>query len=279
MTNAVSHTSGEPLPWETFFDIDRVRLAAKLPIVTWRQMKKLAGQEEALGCWGMGAPFNDFPQYNMRTTFWPLPTEDPLTFNAIAGLSSGDHSEWLDSADFANASALTARPDERLLCFRELYRLPDPRAFSDPAFVESPLEDLSATNPVWSEIGTHFKFNDQTLDIAYRLLSNSTKHSLSSRTPYIGVHIRQGDFIGFGHTTGEHLDRFITAVGTIQGEFYSVRPHNVCILINYSRTIGEANVALPVVNSCSASRHCRDRQRESGFHRKAESVRLALHRP
>ena len=84
------------------------------------------------------------------------------------------------------------------------------------------IEDLTPDDPVWSGVGTHLHFNEhinQMVDDLLRILLGS----YALQIPYIGVHIRRGDFITMDRVSGDELDEYVQGVEMIKKKLRNSR--------------------------------------------------------
>ena len=98
--------------------------------------------------------------------------------------------------------------------------------------------ELSPIDPVWSDIGRHWRFRPSFLAIAEELLSATLTRPTSLTGRYLAIHIRQGDFIGRWDNDVFTLDPYIEAVKDMQGpyDFANIQSVNFCAATLSSNT-------------------------------------------
>ena len=73
---------------------------------------------------------------------------------------------------------------------------------------------MSPDDPVWKQVGVHLHFNSHIDHIADELLL--ALMGTKSRQPFIGVHLRQGDFVDLGRIGKEVVDAYVAGVKEVQ---------------------------------------------------------------
>jgi len=226
-----THGEGEDVPLSTYFDLPSFSYYTNASMVEWRDVKipDIPGTaDEQLSCWGWR---NEEPlhRYNVKTAFWPPPgqltvpssIETSMTFPAIEVLVSQNWDGWLkETAEryFGSVQAAPPFPDKRLLCFENLFYVPSTRFVHGTIDNRYSIEELAPEDPVWRDVGRHLKFTPHVNHIADELLQALLGRSASR--PFIGVHLRQGDFVQFGRIEGGEssvlIERYSDAVDQVQ---------------------------------------------------------------
>lgn len=243
------HAEGTNTPFSSFYDLAPFSDAANVTVTEWSKVKmqKIDGPvAESLSCWG-NRPYPEWDplaEYKIRTTFWPPPKQltvqaydsRALSFPAIEVLVSSDQTEYLQSVQqevIGSTATLPDIPDQQVLCISNLFYVKNAVRFVhgqvDGRYT---IEELDPTDPIWHDIGRHLHFNKATNKIADDILSyllgpsytppalrhasiEPSKKLVDAGTPFIGVHLRQGDFIQMARA-GHPLSAYATAVDLLQ---------------------------------------------------------------
>ncbi|SCV68133.1 BQ2448_254 [Microbotryum intermedium] len=211
---------------------------------------------EKLSCWGWqdSAPLKG---YNIQTFFWPPPgqltvpssIQTSMSFPAMEVLASQSNRQWLDESAqrlYGGWENAPDPPDTKLMCFENLFYgqcvIPRAGAFDTEAklmvvlmislmtksvpsihFVEGAvdqsytIEELSPDDRVWTSVGQHLHYNAHISHIADELLTFLMGRS-GARKPFIGVHLRRGDFVSLGRVADDDVRSYTRAVSEVQNE-------------------------------------------------------------
>lgn len=206
-----THSEGGDVPLSDFFDLKSFAYYANVSMVQWRDVKipDITGtQSESLSCWGWRDE-RPLERYNIKTSFWPFPgqlqvpssIETSITFPGIEVLASQDNTPWLrETADrfYGGVDNAPAFPDQQLMCFENLFYVPTVKFVEGQLDTSYTIEELRPDGPVWNRVGAHLRFNDHVNHIVDEFLSALLG---SRRRAYIGVHLRQGDFVTMGRAS------------------------------------------------------------------------------
>lgn len=77
------------------------------------------------------------------------------------------------------------------------------------------IEEMSPSDPVWTQVGVHLHFTTSTNDLTASLLSSL---GLCSSRPFIAVHLRRGDFVDLGRIQRDPFELYKNGVEQIQRE-------------------------------------------------------------
>ncbi|GAA6008208.1 hypothetical protein JCM10207_000039 [Rhodosporidiobolus poonsookiae] len=226
-----THSEGGDVALSDFFDLKSFAYYANTSMVQWHDVKipDITGtQSEVLSCWGWRDE-RPLERYNIKTHFWPFPgqlqvpssIETSITFPGIEVLASQDNSPWLtETANrfFAGVENAPPFPDQQLMCFENLFYVPSVKFVEGTVDKSYTIEELRPDGPVWSRVGQHLRFNDHVNHVADEFL---TALLGSRRKQFIGVHIRQGDFVTLGRASkayDEVVDMYAAGVRQIEAE-------------------------------------------------------------
>ncbi|GAA5998968.1 O-fucosyltransferase family protein [Rhodotorula paludigena] len=224
-----THSEGGDVPLSDFFDLKSFAYYANVSMVQWRDVKipDITGtQAESLSCWGWRDE-RPLERYNIKTSFWPFPgqlqvpssIETSITFPGIEVLASQDNTPWLrETADrfYGGVDNAPAFPDQQLMCFENLFYVPTVKFVEGQLDTSYTIEELRPDGPVWNRVGAHLRFNDHVNHIVDEFLSALLG---SRRRAYIGVHLRQGDFVTMGRASKasqEVADMYAAGVKQVQ---------------------------------------------------------------
>ncbi|KAM0753610.1 hypothetical protein T439DRAFT_322506 [Meredithblackwellia eburnea MCA 4105] len=213
------HSEGGDVPLSTFFDVKAFAYYANVTLVEWKNVKipDVPGvQKEQLSCWGWRDE-RPLARYSVHTDFWPPPgqltvpssIETSMTFPAIEVLVSQPQDGWLvDTAKryFGSVENAPPFPDKQLLCFDNLFYVPSTHFVEGTVDRTYSIEEFAPDDPVWLKVGQHLHFSQHINDIADELLYALTG---SSSRQFIGIHIRQGDFVTLGRTSAGVIDSYV----------------------------------------------------------------------
>jgi len=209
-------TSELSLPWSTFFDLDAWMSASGVSIVEWSAVKwpgrdadaQNALVPETLNCWGTGVDYQPLSEYRISTTFSPVPehllVNGRLTLASVELLLASSNSAWASNATDSSHWEQTPPPPPprapgvRVACFQHLFSMYSIRWRKGIAGTFAIPEDFSLLDPQWREVGQHLRFNDHIRAVGDALLAAVLG---STTTPFIGVHLRQGDFLRINRTS------------------------------------------------------------------------------
>ncbi|GAA5988093.1 hypothetical protein JCM11641_000901 [Rhodosporidiobolus odoratus] len=226
-----THSEGGDVLLSEFFDLKSFGYYSNISMVQWQDVKipDITGtQSEVLSCWGWRDE-RPLERYNVKTHFWPFPgqlqvpssIETSITFPGIEVLSSQDNTPWLiETANrfFAGTEHAPPFPDQQLMCFENLFYVPTVKFVEGSVDKTYTIEELRPDGPVWANVGQHLKFNKHvdhvTDEFMVALLG-------SKRKQFIGVHIRQGDFITLGRASkayDEVIKTYMAGVKQVEAE-------------------------------------------------------------
>ncbi|GAA5865557.1 hypothetical protein JCM1840_001441 [Sporobolomyces johnsonii] len=198
--------------YSSFFNLDAFSHYTNVSLAEWSDLKTADSlnttEPEVLACWGW-QDRHALDRYNVRPWFWPYPgqlvvssaVDKSITFPGIEVLASQDNSAWLNETAariFGSVEKSPAPfPDQQLLCFEHLFYVPSVKFVEGQLDTSYTIEELRPDGPVWSKVGRHLHFNERVYDVADELVASLLG---SPRTPFIAVHLRQGDFLDLGRT-------------------------------------------------------------------------------
>ncbi|GAA6037647.1 hypothetical protein JCM8097_006160 [Rhodosporidiobolus ruineniae] len=223
------HSEGGDVPLSDFFDLTAFSYYSNVSMVRWQDVKipDITGtQKEVLSCWGWRDE-RPLERYNIETKFWPFPgqlqvpssIETSITFPGIEVLASQDNTPWLtETANrfFAGVENAPPFPDQQLMCFENLFYVPSVKFVEGQVDQSYTIEELRPDGPVWSKVGQWLRFNDHVNHVTDEFMNALMG---SRRKPFIGVHIRQGDFITLGRTSrayDEVVDNYAAGVRQVE---------------------------------------------------------------
>jgi len=203
-----THSEGGDVPLSDFFDLAPFAYYANVSMVQWHDVKipDVTGtQSESLSCWGWGDE-RPLERYNVKTHFWPFPgqlqipssIETSITFPGIEVLASQDNSPWLrDTVEkkYGSLDKAPAFPDQQLMCFENLFYVQNVKFVKGQPDTTYAIEELRPDGPVWDKVGKFLHFNDHVNHVVDEFLGALLG---SRRRKYVGVHLRQGDFVTLG---------------------------------------------------------------------------------
>lgn len=135
--------------------------------------------------------------------YWPTPdyvSPDNVwyaeaTWPALVRLSNSSQTEYIaalkDRPDRPEFSKIPP-PNEDLLCFDKLFYVIPEKMMPGGRYIT---EELSAVDPIWTEVATHVHFTPR-----IEKITDESMVKLKITKPFIGVHMRRGDFEGWGRT-------------------------------------------------------------------------------
>ncbi|GJN93299.1 hypothetical protein Rhopal_006346-T1 [Rhodotorula paludigena] len=196
------HGEGSTARLSDFFDVPKWIEATNVSIVEFSDAKsKTAALPEDISCWGPAWNRQPFlADYKTTMHSWPFPPNladgRKTSFQAIEVLAASDHAAWLDShaqAEYGGLETAPPRPEAQLLCFQNVYYVQE-LVFKagrplPPAYT---IEELPPDRPLWSLIGRHLRFTRQVDYVVDDFLRTMYGGRIGK---FIGVHVRQGDFI------------------------------------------------------------------------------------
>ncbi|GAA6059549.1 hypothetical protein JCM10212_000605 [Sporobolomyces blumeae] len=231
------HSEGGDRPLAEFFDMKTFAARSNASLVSWNDVKlvdKIGTQPERLSCWGARNEGEEEPlaRYNIKTDFWPFPEEfrvvssieNSITFPNIELLNEKDNTPWLTqfaNAAFGSVEKTPAFPDPQVLCLENTFYVPNIRTFDGAPDYKHPIEELSHEGPIWEDVGRHLHFNKHINHLTDELLIALLG---SNRKKFIGVHLRQGDFIELGRASSaidEVAETFKAGVERVQAALRS----------------------------------------------------------
>jgi len=209
------------IPFGDIFDLEHLRHVLRIPILEWRDVKKLpyhnpysTSEIEDLGCWsthkenatvpiraenvvhhlGLDVAYTRVP---LATRLKPHDSQDHhVVFSQLAAtiyplrpLVSPQSLPRFAPSPLGHSLG----PDEKLTCFDFLY------------YVTSGVEVYEwrfSWSPAWQSIGRHLKFTQPMLDLSLEYLRRVflVYESNYELPPFIAVHVRRGDFSYFCST-------------------------------------------------------------------------------
>ncbi|ETW87012.1 hypothetical protein HETIRDRAFT_307790 [Heterobasidion irregulare TC 32-1] len=245
-----SHIGGEAgsIPFSEVFDLDRLSTAIGMSVVEWGEVKDPASTEiENLGCWSIwqavqtneagpritGALSQDISytkapswvqknpgyEHDPHAHFWSIAT---LTFPE-------ERRNNLGTPQPSNVLGAVAHPDEQVACFDYLYYVCATTSF----------EYEYDYSPGWRFAVKNFRWTDRLQGIADGYLKRMFGVPEEEPVPpYVGIHIRHGDFINYcGETPKEDCFASLSVVARrvqeVQDEVqerYGYRPERVVML-------------------------------------------------
>ncbi|GAA5864144.1 hypothetical protein JCM8547_005151 [Rhodosporidiobolus lusitaniae] len=226
-----THSEGSDVPLSDFFDLSSFSYYSNVSMVRWQDVKipDITGtQQEVLSCWGWRDE-RPLERYNIKTHFWPFPgqlqvpssIETSITFPGIEVLSSQDNTPWLtETANrfFAGVENAPPFPDKQLMCFENLFYVPSVKFVEGQMDTSYTIEELRPDGPVWARVGQYLRFNDHVNHVTDEFM---TALLGSRRKQFIGVHIRQGDFVALGRASkayDEVIDMYSAGVRQVEAE-------------------------------------------------------------
>ncbi|THH12795.1 hypothetical protein EW146_g7360 [Bondarzewia mesenterica] len=209
-----SHIGSEAggIPFSEVFDLDYLSKAINLPVVEWDEVKDLSDpsstEVEGLGCWsiwqavqfrepnpritgalsqGLDVSYTKAPSWVQKN---PGYEHDPHAhFWSIATLTFPEgHTNNLGTPRPSNVLGAVLHPDEQVACFDYLYYVCATESF----------EYEFDYSPGWRFAVKHFRWTDRLQGIADGYLKRMFGVPEQGEVPpYIGVHLRHGDFINY----------------------------------------------------------------------------------
>ncbi|GAA6013732.1 hypothetical protein JCM11491_005078 [Sporobolomyces phaffii] len=222
-----NHGEGEYARYSDFFDLDYLSTQTKVGLAEWRELKSTdsttspvsIARHERLGCWGeVHGTHEPLVRYDTETSFWPVPpalrttfgVEPTTTYAGIEAVMAYDSNvtAWLDSRIsqwFETVDRAPPLPNRHLACFDNLFYT-SAANLSSYKFVEGEkgatveVEGLERDSPVWLEVGQHLRFTPR----VERLVDGVLERLIGdAHSPFIAMHLRQGDFLDLGRATNE----------------------------------------------------------------------------
>ncbi|BGP20070.1 hypothetical protein JCM10213v2_008205 [Rhodosporidiobolus nylandii] len=226
-----THSEGGDVPASEFFDLRSFGYYSNVSMVQWHDVKipDITGtQQEVLSCWGWRDE-RPLERYNIKTHFWPFPgqlqvpssIETSITFPGIEVLASQDNTPWLTETAqrfFAGTDNAPPFPDQQLMCFENLFYVPTVKFVEGNVDQSYTIEELRPDGPVWDKVGQHLRFNDHVNHVTDEFMIALLG---SRRKQFIGVHIRQGDFVTLGRASkayDEVIDNYSAGVKKVEEE-------------------------------------------------------------
>ncbi|GAA5921004.1 hypothetical protein JCM1841_003252 [Sporobolomyces salmonicolor] len=226
------HGEGSNVPLSTFFDLEAFSYYSNTSIVNWWDVKNITSPERAhdmLSCWGYRNE-RRLENYGIETHTWPVPHPFPIywsmeasiTFPGVELLTMSDHTKFLEGQRnrLYPDQTVTAPPfpDPQILCFENLFYSRPIEWRQGQVDRTYGTEELNPDGELWLKVGQHLRFNDHIHAIADELVASLLG---SAQTPYIAVHLRQGDFLSLGRATND-IDKvaalYSTGVASVQEE-------------------------------------------------------------
>ncbi|KDR75120.1 hypothetical protein GALMADRAFT_249033 [Galerina marginata CBS 339.88] len=216
------------IPFGDIFDLDQLRQQLRLPILEWRDVKKLPSRYstdpysttkvENLGCWttrkeNEGEPIraeNVVHHLGLDVSYTRVPTftrlepwnrdEPHVVFPKLAALiyprdpiASPDSFPHLAPSPFGHHLP----PEAHISCFDTMYYATSGSDHYEWRF---------SWSPVWRTVGRHLQFTQEMKDLGRQYLARVFGLEGSEEIPpFIVVHVRHGDFAFF---CGGHQDCF-----------------------------------------------------------------------
>ncbi|GAA5958336.1 hypothetical protein JCM3765_004797 [Sporobolomyces pararoseus] len=217
-----NHGEGGYARFSEFYDLDYFSKQTRVGIAEWKDLKTLntskSTEWEEIGCWGEGGNFRPVSRYNTQTTLWPIPIhlrtkfgiEPTTTYSGIQTIDSNNRSvsDWINSKVtqwFKTVENAPPLPDRHLLCFQNLFYTSE-RNLTSYKFIEGKkgdtveVEGLEKNGEVWLKVGQYLRFTPKIDHIVDELLTSLLN---SSHSPFIAIHLRQGDFLKLGRATNK----------------------------------------------------------------------------
>ncbi|KAJ7780325.1 hypothetical protein DFH07DRAFT_1026703 [Mycena maculata] len=207
-----THVGGDAptLAFGQAFDIPRLQKALGTPILEWHQVKDPESEiVDTMGCWSVWKAvqsFNTEPHFTSATgrlkldvSYTTAPTwisiapendVDPhATFWSLASLAFPEtRAANLQTPVVSPIYGASLPPDEQMLCFDYLYYVG----------ASSGYEWESDYGPAWRFVGRHMHWTPKILEITEGYVRDALVVAPYEPTPpYIGVHVRHGDFAGW----------------------------------------------------------------------------------
>ncbi|SCZ89830.1 BZ3500_MvSof-1268-A1-R1_Chr1-3g01604 [Microbotryum saponariae] len=225
-----THEHAPNVGYSKFFDLDLFSFLTNVSIMEWQEVKiplETGTSPEKLSCWGWqdNAPLKG---YNVQTFFWPPPgqltvpssIQTSMSFPAMEVLASQSNRKWLDESAqriYGGWENAPDPPDTKLMCFENLFYVPSIHFVEGAVDQSYTIEELSPNDPVWTSVGQHLHYNAHISHIADELLTFLMGRS-GARKPFIGVHLRRGDFVSLGRIAGDDVGSYTRAVTEVQSE-------------------------------------------------------------
>lgn len=227
--SGVAHNEGLPIPLSTFYKLTRLSSTLSRAILEWSEVKNPLTLEP-LGCWRTvprGGGERSLLDSGLEPQYWPFPEDLGLpTFDSLAALVQSPDL-WEDALAAARdriasqgLQAPTVEPQQHLVCFDQHLRTWEARTVNGERDKKEALQDLDPEGPTWLNVGQHLHWSDHLVALAEEA---KVKLLGAADRPYIGVHIRQGDFIKQGRTEGGNVQPFVDGVQKIQAQLVAER--------------------------------------------------------
>ncbi|CAA7265892.1 unnamed protein product [Cyclocybe aegerita] len=204
-----SHIGGHvpPVDFGEVFDVPRLREALQMPVIEWHEVKnRNSGVLDEIGCWDTWQAVQDREHYPRRSVVPDLLkldisyTKAPSWIKVIPNYEHDQHSSFSALATLAfpetrneNAVEPMESPqhrvklptDQQLLCYDYLYYVCS----------HQPFEFDYDYSPAWLFVGQHMHWTPRLESLADQYVRSAFGLQEKAETPpYIGIHIRHGDF-------------------------------------------------------------------------------------
>ncbi|KAH9891311.1 hypothetical protein C8Q73DRAFT_651429 [Cubamyces lactineus] len=211
--------SASPLPFSEIFDIPRMALGTNMPILEWHMVKDVdrAHAEHAkdeVGCWNIWEVDNlqsDGPRGSYSPILLTLDvsyTRAPASVKLLPGYEHDSHSTFWALAKLAfsegraevlakpdehptrpsGTNNVILPPDEQLVCYDYLYYV----------CALEPFEFDKDYSPMWRDVMVHAHWTEALAELARGYLRRLFRLSdTASIPPFIAIHARRGDFLGW----------------------------------------------------------------------------------
>jgi hypothetical protein len=217
-----NHGEGEYARYSDFFDLDYLSNQTQVGIAEWQDVKTTnrsrLTEPEHVGCWGEGVTSEPLSRYATETSFWPVPiqlrtkfgVEPTLTFSGIETIDARNETvtRWLDAKVkewFGTVENSPPLPNQHLLCFHNLFYTSSVNLTAHK-FVEGQkgttieVEGLEKESEIWLKVGQYLRFTPRIDHLVDEMLETLLG---DSHSPFIAIHLRQGDFLKLGRATNE----------------------------------------------------------------------------
>ncbi|KXN88805.1 hypothetical protein AN958_06674 [Leucoagaricus sp. SymC.cos] len=204
-----SHIGGDKpaIDFGEVFDVQRFAQGVGIPVLEWHQVKNRSSDViDELGCWNTWEAVQDheaFPRRSVVPNYLQLDisyTKTPSWIKVIPHFEHDSHAYFWALASLAfpegrqenlqmplasPAHHVLLPPDEHLLCYDYLYYV----------CAHQPFEFEFDYSPAWRFVGQHLRWTPRLETIADIYVRATLGTPEGSETPpYIGIHIRHGDF-------------------------------------------------------------------------------------
>ncbi|KAJ7623687.1 hypothetical protein FB45DRAFT_797959 [Roridomyces roridus] len=198
--------SEEFVPFSRLFNISRMQEEVGVRVLEWGEVKDLtsAGTLDGIGCWSMelgvwNASWRSLRPHNLKLDISYTPTpewvklvpgdyrDQQATFWSLAALAFEDtRPANVDlSPEPGPIQQSIYWPDERLLCFDNMYFICAHQAW----------EFDKQYSPAWRFVGQYMRFSSEMQDIADECIRKALGVEEHEEIPlYIAIHVRRGDF-------------------------------------------------------------------------------------